>query len=390
MEDPDIGIDLGISEYLKGGPTFQIDHASAPIPSQGAVRTGSIFEQKPQIAQVSMSKPAPVPAPSVGGVWNPPRNPQVTDGGKMSAQEIAKAESSVTSPATIFAPTAQSKGVAQTRDAVVPQHVSAKPTQSNSDLDAEKQRLIGERAQIAGAKSAIEAALKSLLVDRQQADNQIKPIVSRENDLAREIDELERKEQGLTGEVRRAVERDRWTKAEERRKVEQERLLIKKRLASVEGDVHAKEEEQVSLIKREKDIDARIAWIDLEYKRREVRMKLAEVNQEKAAVESHRTILDNGLKRLKASLEETEKNERRLMEEKRVLAVKLPQTVAEEERFSQERFDIEKQMHDMEVRRWGLEDELKNAQEMFSKEDMTYLDVMHRAEALQGELKSLG
>jgi chromosome segregation ATPase len=384
MDDMDIGIDLGISEYLKGGPTFQIDHSSAPIASQPILRSGATSTQRGEAPQN--------PAPSMGGMWNPPRQPQASEAVKSSAPVSKPSQATPAQTATIFAPTATpvTSGVAQTRDSASPQHVSAKPTQSNADLDAEKQRLIGERAQIAGAKSAIEAALRGLVVDRQQAENQIKPILARETDLAREIDELEHKEQGLSGEVRRTVERDRWTKTEERRKVEQERLLIKKRLASAEGEVHAKEEEQVSLIKREKDIDARITWIDLEYKRREIRMKLAEANQKKSAVEAHRTILDNGLKRLKASLEETEKNERRLMEEKRALAIKLPQTVAEEERFSQERFDIEKQMHDIEVRRWGLEDELKTAQEMFSKEDMTYLDAMHQAEALQGDLKALG
>jgi len=272
----------------------------------------------------------------------------------------------------------------------IAQHVSPKPTQSNADLDGEKQRLIGERAQIAGAKSAIEASLRGLMTEKQQAENQIKPILLRETQLAKDTEELEKKEQGLVGEVRRQIERDRWTKVEERRKVEQERLLIKRRLVGTESEIHAKEEEQVSLIRREKDIDARIVWIDGEYKRREVRMKLAAVNQEKTTVEAHRTVLDNGLRRLKASLEETEKNERRLTEQKRSLAIKMPQTIAEEERFSQERFDLEKQTHDMEMRRWSLEDELKRATELFAKEDMAYLDVMHRAEMLEGELKTLG
>jgi len=371
VSDEDVGIDLGISDYLKGGPTFQIDKTHAPIPTQ------------PIRPDTRPSQQSGSSTPTVGGIWNPPKMTPPIE----RTRVITPSSAGVVTPpsATIFAPP-----TAPSSQAAVPQYASPKPTQSNADLDAEKQRMAGERAQIAGAKSAVEASIRSLINDKNQADNQIKPILLRETELAREIEELERKEQGLVGEVRRTIERDRWTKVEERRKVEQERMLMKRRLVSVESDIHGKEEEQVSLVKREKDIDARIVWIDAEYKRRDARMRLAEVNQEKTKVESHRSILDNGLKRLKASLEETERNERRLMELKRSLAIKMPQNIAEEEKYAQERFDIEKQMHDMELRRWSLEDELKNATELFAKEDMAYLDVMHRAESLEGELKAIG
>jgi chromosome segregation ATPase len=158
----------------------------------------------------------------------------------------------------------------------------------------------------------------------------------------------------------------------------------------VEGEMNGKEEEALSLVKREKDIDARVVWIDAEYKRREVRLKLAAVNQEKTTIESQRNILDNSIKRLKTALDEAEKNERRLGELKRSLAVKMPLTVAEEEKLAGERFDIEKQMHDIELRRWNIEDEYKTASELFSKQDMAYLDVTHRVEVLESELKSFG
>ena len=365
--DDDIGIDLGISEYLKGGPTFQIEHGGAPIVPQAPVRVPSSAQS------------APLP---LGGTWNPPK-------ASPTEEPIARPSASL-SPATTPTSIFSSPPPSTPSQSVPSQHTTTKPAQSNADLDVEKERLINERAQIVGAQSVMNERLLALIADKQDADNHIKPILLRETQLANEIDELERKEQGLTGELRRTIERDRWVKVEERRKVEQERMLAKRRLIDSESEIHAKEEEKVSLVKRGKDIEARIVWIDGEYKRREVRLKLAEVNQEKSKIESHRAILDNGLKRLKTSLEETEKNERRLVELKRSLAIKMPQNIAEEERFAAERFDLEKQMHEMETRRWSLEDELKHATELFAKEDMAYLDVMHRAEALEGELKSLG
>ncbi len=345
LKDEDIGIDLGISEYLRGGPTFQINATgNTPIaPRQVAT---PVQPQRPLPSQANINSLQPKP----------------------------------------IEPFVQPEPVQQ----IGAQHVSPKPLQANADLDAEKQRLIGERAQIAGARSAIDESLKSLNVEKQNIDNQMKPLALREAQLANDIDDLERKEQGLTGEVRRTIERDRWVKVEERRKVEQERILQKKRLVAVEGEMNGKEEEALSLVKREKDIDARVVWIDAEYKRREVRLKLAAVNQEKTTIESQRNILDNSIKRLKTALDEAEKNERRLGELKRSLAVKMPLTVAEEEKLAGERFDIEKQMHDIELRRWNIEDEYKTASELFSKQDMAYLDVTHRVEVLESELKSFG
>lgn len=283
-------------------------------------------------------------------------------------------------------------GVVQNRDEVE-SHDEADDIDSDiSQLQEEIRSLEIEISKIAKERMDVEAETAVLTRSKKEFEGKLALVRAREEEVSRMMLRIEEQERSTEdGEARRHLERERWNEAEKRYTVEVEKIALREQFDSILSQLHEREDQYIALSARERSAQERIGSLERKEKQQELRELLSGLSAEKGTIEEKLNELREHASEVKQILVSTETREHEIESDENTMTKQssAQRSLSEDKEFAEKRFSLEKERHEIEVKRWEIEDQVKQVEKDILLTADTLASVTHKVEVTEKRLESL-
>ena len=239
-------------------------------------------------------------------------------------------------------------------------------------------------------QSKILEEREDLILNKEDVERMLKPILEREKSLESMIKVIEDKiEATLDEDQKRAQEKERWAKEDERQKLEREKWAYMEDLGAVVKQISDKDRTYETLVSKQNEAKSRLSELEKTKEAAEAKLRLREIKRLKVDIESNKTKLEVQIRDFGASIERLNKVERSIVLEKRAIDEREHQTKdsAEEKIMETKRWDIEDKLRKVEQERWQIVDKQKRLLEIMKDINEQYTRILREEKENLAKIK---
>lgn len=240
--------------------------------------------------------------------------------------------------------------------------------------------------------STLIASIEKELVGIAKLEDDIQPILKEEASLLILLKEVSTKEQSTTDiQARRTVEQERWKLMGDWYKTEQDKWKVQEKLESQKKRTEEHRQHQILLENQEKELRIQIGQLEIDEEKEKLHFELNEITANRIAIENKLREIELVREKAIAHFSAIGQKEEAIEKKESIVENMLlsAHSLAEERTYSEERYALEKERHEIESSRWVIEDDITKLGTAGVESDKLLRELVKKEEQVRNALLAL-